>query len=214
MVTISKGELAKLKANYHGEKVFDKPKIVEALMDIECMELLKPATVNRLVDELWKGFNGRLGADGYQLQAQVVWDTIHTAIIEEAGDYLLDQEYRFKEPALMKMETQITATLERIVSEGRPSKAAKQKADTDKLKEQAAYWRDEHTRVVERAKALPKLSYALQRLADMKKGRYVNAANFHGDSFKIAIDELAKMNWRGGLVSDTKIYDGTGSRAF
>ena len=37
----------------------------------------------------------------------------------------------------------------------------------------------------------------------------MNAANFRGDSFKIAIDELAKMNWRGGLVSDTKIYDGT-----
>ena len=207
VVTLSKGQLAKLKANYHGEKVFDKPKIVEALMDIECMEHLKPATVNRLVDELWKGFNGRLGASGYQLQAQVVWDTIHTAIIEEAGDYLLDQEYRFKEPALMKMETQITAALERIVREGRPSKAAKQKADTDKLREQAAYWRDEHTRVVERTKALPKLSYALQRLADMKKGRYVNAAQYQGDTFSVAVKELAKINWRGGLVRDAKIRE-------
>lgn len=206
-VTLSKGQLAKLKANYHGEKVFDKPKIVEALMDIECMEHLKPATVNRLVDELWKGFNGRLGASGYQLQAQVVWDTIHTAIIEEAGDYLLDQEYRFKEPVLMKMEMQITNALERIVREARPSKAAQQKAATDKLREQAAYWRDEHTRVVERTKALPKLSYALQRLADMKKGRYVNAAQYQGDTFSVAVKELARMNWRGGLVRDAKIRE-------
>ena len=73
-VTLSKGQLAKLKANYHGEKVFEKVKIAEALMEIEAVAQLKPATVNRLIDKLWKGFNGRLGADAYRIYAEAVWD--------------------------------------------------------------------------------------------------------------------------------------------
>lgn len=206
-VRISTGTLAKLKANYHGEKVFDKTKIANALMEIEGVAELKPATFNRLVDQLWKGFNGRMGWNGYQLQAEVVWDHIHTTILEEAGDYLLDQEYRYKEPVLMKMETQITDALQRIIREGRPSKAAQQQANMDRLQKEANHWRDEHDRVAERAKAMPKLAHELQRLADLKKGLYVNAANYHGDDFKVAIDELAKMNWRGGLVNDTKIRE-------
>ena len=56
-------------------------------------------------------------------------------------------------------------------------------------------------------KRMNDLKYAAQQLSDMKKGKYVNAANYKGDTFKVALSELARMNWRGGLVSAKKLRE-------
>ena len=42
-------------------------------------------------------------------------------------------------------------------------------------------------------KRLNELKYELEKLANTKKGLYVNAANYRGESFKVAIDELCTV---------------------
>jgi hypothetical protein len=56
-------------------------------------------------------------------------------------------------------------------------------------------------------KRMGDLKHEAQSLSDMKKGRYVNAANYKGDTFKKALSELSRINWRGGLVSSKKIRE-------
>ena len=56
-------------------------------------------------------------------------------------------------------------------------------------------------------KRMGDLKHEVQSLSDMKKGRYVNAANYKGDTFKKALSELSRINWRGGLVSSKKIRE-------
>ncbi|MBR6728111.1 MAG: hypothetical protein IKM08_07935 [Clostridia bacterium] len=104
----------------------------------------------------------------------------------------------------------IAAMLEELTTDtGKLSIKAKLESDTstEGYRKQAQFWRDEHGKAVEYHKRLNTLKYELEKLANQKKGLYVNAANFRGDSFKVAIDELAKMNWRGGLVSAGKIRE-------
>ncbi len=202
-ITMSKGQHLKIKANYHGEKVFDKVKIANALMDIEAVSELKPSTFDALIEELWKGFNGKLGEDGYRLQAEVVWDSIHATILSEAGDYLLDQEYRYKEPALSKMETQITDALNRIIQEARPSIASKQRTETQSLRKQANYWREEHANAVKGNKLRAQIAEKVQSIKNRKLGTFHNVTKFKSDVFKDSIEALTKTQWRGTLYVNT-----------
>ena len=56
-------------------------------------------------------------------------------------------------------------------------------------------------------KRMNDLKYAAEQLSNMKKGKYVNAANYKGNTFEKALSELARMNWRGGLVSAQKLRE-------
>jgi hypothetical protein len=57
------------------------------------------------------------------------------------------------------------------------------------------------------SKRMGELKHEAQGLSDMKKGRYVNAANYKGDTFKKVLAELSRLNWRGGLVSGKKMRE-------
>lgn len=57
------------------------------------------------------------------------------------------------------------------------------------------------------SKRMGELKHEAQGLSDMKKGRYVNAANYKGDTFKKVLSELSHLNWRGGLVSGKKMRE-------
>ena len=202
VVTLSKGELAKLHANYAGEKVFAKGAVIEAMKGVEAWKRLPVASRNDFVARLWSGYNARLHQQGFDFFTEIMWHQLHAEILQETGFEMDADEIRV-------MDEQIVAALREIIASGKPSIKAKLESatSTEGYRKQAEFWREEHGRAVERHKQLGSLKYELKKLANQKKGRYVNAANFRGDSFKIAIDELAKMNWRGGLVSDTKIRE-------
>ncbi len=202
MVTISKGELAKLHANYAGDKVFARKSVTEAVATIDALQKVPGKLRQELVNDLWKGYNERLHSQGFDLFTELMWHKIHAMVMQETG-------FEMSEDEIATMDEQIVNALHQIVASGQPSIKARLESDTstEGYRKQIAYWREEHTRVAERAKALPKLAHELQRLADLKKGRYVNAANYQGDTFNVAVNELARMNWRGALVSDTKIRE-------
>ena len=202
MVTLSRGELAKLHANYAGEKVFARQSVVEAVKKIDAFNKLPGSLRNEFINRLWKGYNERLHQQGFEQFTEVMWHQLHAEILQETGFDMTEDEIRV-------MDEQIVNALHAIIASGKPSIKAKLESatSTEGYRKQAEFWREEHGRAVERHKQLGTLKYELEKLANQKKGLYVNAANFRGDSFKIAIDELAKMNWRGGLVSDTKIRE-------
>jgi hypothetical protein len=102
---------------------------------------------------------------------------------------LLDDEWeRFAaamdEDAVRVMDEQIVAALEQIVASGKPSIKAKLESDTstEGYRKQAEFWQGEHSKAVEYHKRLNSLKYELEKLANQKKGRHVNAAqNPHYD---------------------------------
>ena len=205
-VTISKGEMAKLHANYAGDKVFAKKDVAAAVKTIDALQKLPAAMRNELVTHLWTGYNERLNQQGFEMFTELAWHQIHAEVLQESG-------FEMSEDDVAKMDEQIVAALHQIVASGKPSIKAKLESDTstEGYRKQAQFWRDEHGKAVEYHKRLNSLKYELEKLANQKKGLYVNAANFRGDSFKVAIDELAKMNWRGGLgggSDGTKIKSG------
>lgn len=202
VVTISKGELAKLHANYAGEKVFARQSVVAAVKKIDAFNKLPGSMRNEFINRLWKGYNERLHQQGFDFFTEIMWDQLHATVLQENG-------FEMSEDEIIAMDEQIVAALREIVASGKPSIKAKLESatSTEGYRKQAEFWREEHGRAVERHKMLGTLKYELEKLANQKKGLYVNAANFRGDSFKVAIDELAKMNWRGGLVNDTKIRE-------
>ncbi len=202
VVTISKGELAKLHANYAGDKVFNKGAVVEAVKGIDALKRLPAATRNELVTRLWRGYNERLHQQGFEQFTEIMWHRIHAEILQESGFDLTEDEIHV-------MDEQIVDALHAIVASGKPSIKARLESDTstEGYRKQAEFWRGEHERAVQSHKRLNSLKYELEKLAKQKMGLYINAANYRGDTFKVAIDELAKMNWRGGLVSAAKIRE-------
>ena len=210
VVMLSKGEKAKLHANYAGEKVFAKGAVVEAMKGVDAFAQLPKEIRNEFVNRLWTGYNQRLHQQGFEQFTDVMWHQLHATIMQEVGyDELGDMtEERYAE-AERVMDEQIVAALHQIVASGKPSIKAKLESatSTEGYRKQANYWREEHSHTVERNKLLGRVKFEVEKLANQKKGRYVNAANYRGDSFNVAINELAKMNWRGGLVRDAKIRE-------
>ncbi len=209
-VTISKGEMAKLHANYAGEKVFDKKSVKDALASVEAFQKLPSKLRTEFVNRIWTGYNQRLHQQGFEQFTEVMWHQLHATIMQEVGydelGTMTEDQYAEAERV---MDEQIVAALHQIVASGKPSVKARLESDTstEGYRKQANYWREEHARVVERNKALGRIKYEVEKLANAKMGRYVNAANYRGDTFRVAISELAKMNWRGGLVRDAKIRE-------
>ena len=73
-ITISRGELAKLKANYEGEKQFNKKDIQNALGKVEALKVLSRKEKNELVSKLFQGYNIRLDAHGYETFSELMFD--------------------------------------------------------------------------------------------------------------------------------------------
>ncbi len=209
-VTMSKGEIAKLHANYAGEKVFDKKSVTEALSNVEAFQKLSPAIRREFVDRIWTGYNQRLHKQGFELFTEVMWHQLHATILQEGAfaefESMTEDEIA---AAQRKMDEQIIGALRQIVASGKPSIKAKLESDTstEGYRKQANYWKAEHDRAIERNKLLGRVKQEAEKLANLKAGRYVNAAHYRGNSFGVAITELAKMNWRGGLVRDQKIRE-------
>ncbi len=201
-VTLSKGQLAALRANYHGDKVFTKKNVSEALKVVDALQALPAKVRNDFADHLWRGYNERLNQQGFDLYTEIMWHKLHAEVLQENGFEMTEEE-------IAQMDDQIVAALYAIVDSGKPSIKAKLESDTsvEGYRKQAQYWRDEHRNVMQYHKQLNRLKYELEKLANAKKGLYVNSANYRGDSFKVAINELARMNWRGGLVRAEKIRE-------
>lgn len=207
-VTMSKGEIAKLHANYAGEKVFDKKSVTEALSGIDAFQKLSPQLRRDFIDRVWTGYNQRLHKQGFELFTEVMWHQLHATILQEGSfaefESMTESEITAAE---RKMDEQIVAALRQIVASGKPSIKAKLESatSTEGYRKQANYWKAEHDRAIERNKLLGRVKFEAEKLSNLKAGRYVNAANYRGNSFSVAITELAKINWRGGLVRDQKI---------
>ncbi|MBQ5362314.1 MAG: hypothetical protein IIU63_03110, partial [Clostridia bacterium] len=202
VVTLSKGQIAALQANYHGEKVFVKKDVTTALKGIEALQGLPAEVRNDFINRVWTGYNKHLHQQGFERFTEVIWHHIHAAVLQENG-------FEMTEAEIAKMDEQIVNALHQIVASGKQSIKAKLESatSTEGYRKQANYWREEHTRTVERNKLLGRVKFEVEKLANMKAGRYVNAANYKNQSFAGAITELARMNWRGGLVRDQKIRE-------
>ncbi|MBR3862724.1 MAG: hypothetical protein IKM42_03605 [Clostridia bacterium] len=201
-ITMSKGQLAALQANYHGDKVFSKKSVVDAMKGVDAFAQLPAEIRNEFINRLWTGYNKRLHAQGFVQFTEVMWHQLHATVLQENGFDMSVEE-------IAALDEQIVSALNQIVASGKQSIKARLEHDTstEGYRKQANYWREEHSRVVERNKLLGRVKFEVEKLANAKAGRYLNAAQYRGDSFRVAITELAKMNWRGGLVRDTKIRE-------
>ncbi len=209
-VTISKGEMAKLHANYAGDKVFAKKSVADALASIDAFQKLPTKIREDFVNSIWRGYNVRLNQQGFDLFTELAWHQLHATIMQEVGyDELGTMTEEAYAEAERKMDEQIVAALHQIVASGKPSIKARLESDTstEGYRKKADFWREEHSRTVERNKLLGEVKFEVEKLANAKMGRYVNAANYRGDTFRVALNELARMNWRGGLVRDAKIRE-------
>ena len=63
-VTVTKGELAKLKANYQGEKVFNKSAIESALSKVDILKALPANMRKEITSQLFEGYNIRYRKTG------------------------------------------------------------------------------------------------------------------------------------------------------
>ncbi|MBE6691094.1 MAG: hypothetical protein E7590_07440, partial [Ruminococcaceae bacterium] len=75
-VTISKGEMAKLHANYAGDKVFAKGAVTEALKGIDALKALSAERRREIANEIWTGYNKRLHQQGFELFTELAWHQI------------------------------------------------------------------------------------------------------------------------------------------
>ena len=165
MVTLSRGELAKLHANYAGEKVFARQSVVEAVKKIDAFNKLPGSLRNEFINRLWKGYNERLHQQGFEQFTEVMWHQLHAEILQETGFDMTEDEIRV-------MDEQIVNALHAIIASGKPSIKAKLESatSTEGYRKQAEFWREEHGRAVERHKQLGSLKYELEKLANQKKG--------------------------------------------
>ena len=80
-VTISKGEMAKLHANYAGEKVFDKKSVKDALASVEAFQKLPSKLRTEFVNRIWAGYNQRLHQQGFEQFTEVMWHQLHAEVL-------------------------------------------------------------------------------------------------------------------------------------
>ena len=67
------------------------------------------------------------------------------------------------------------------------------------------FWKEKYSDTVNRNKALYDMAAAVEKIVNMKRGKYVNASNVKNAAFDTAIKELAAMNWRGKVISPEKV---------
>lgn len=135
-MTLSKGQIAALRANYKGDKVFTKKDVATAVKSIDALQKLPAATRNELVTHLWRGYNERLNEQGFDMFTEIMWHKIHAEILQETGFEMTEDEIR-------AMDEQIVNALHTIVKSGKPSVRAKLESatSTEGYRKQANFWR-------------------------------------------------------------------------
>lgn len=106
-----------------------------------------------------------------------------------------------------RLKKEILAEVQKKTETVKTDTPAKRARSAEAEYKRAEYWKAKKKETDARVKLLSDLDFDLKKVADMKKGRYVNASKLKNDSFTTAINELSKMNWKGGLVSDKKIRE-------
>ena len=104
VVTISEGELAKLHANYAGEKTFAKKDVVDALKGVEALKVLPAARRTEIANEIWKGYNQRLHQQGFEMFTELAWHELHAEVMQETS-------FEMSDDAIRAMDEQIVAAL-------------------------------------------------------------------------------------------------------
>ena len=199
-VTVSRGELAKLKANYQGDKTFTLNGVQSALKGIEAWSSV-PSQIRRgLENDLWRGYNMRLHAQGYELFTEVMYEKL-CAVIQQENDFSLGHD------EVAKLETQVADALHAIIEGGKPSEKAKLKnivesdvkREMEKLEQSAAYWRAQYNDLDKRAKVIGNLTNAAQSMKNLKLGIFANASEYKSEIFKGSIEKLSNIQWRGNV---------------
>ena len=200
-VTITKGALAKLKANYEGEKVFNKKDISAALNNIEALNVLSKSERYSLASKLFEGYNIRLDSEHYEQFSEIMYNKIRARILQES-----DFELSAEETSIM--DEQIVKALNDIVASGKESTRAKLEYSVsgEGLKKQADYWRSEYNRASEQIKIRGRILSIAHKIKELKTGAYVNAAQYKSDTFKHTIEQLGRIEFRGNM-------NNTGTRA-
>ena len=175
-VNISKGELAKIKANYKSDKVFNKNDVVKAINSIEYIAGIRPQLRNELINRVWKGYNERLDMAGYEKFTEVMYHRIHATILQETSFEMNDSD-------IVKMDEQIAQALVKIVESGKPSEKAKLESatSTEGYRKQAEYWRNEHIQANERRSIEGRIMQLTDKVKNIKKGAYLNASQYNWD---------------------------------
>lgn len=193
-ITVTKGSLAKLKANYEGEKVFNKKDISAALEKIDALKVLSKSERDSLISKLFEGYNIRLDAEHYEQFSEIMYNKIRARILQES-----DFELSVEETSIM--DEQIVKALNDIVASGKQSTRAKLEysVSQDGLKKQADYWRSEYNRASEQIKIRGRILSIAHKIKDLKTGAYVNAAQYKSDIFKHSIEQLGRIEFRGNM---------------
>ena len=199
-IVVSRGELAKLKANYQGDKVFYKKDVVDALSGIDAMSNLSAEIKNGLANDLWRGYNMRFHAQGYELFTEIMYEKL-CAVIQQENDFSLGHD------EMAKLETQVADALSGIIAGGKPSEKAKFRnivesdvnQEMEKLEQSAAYWRAQYNNLDKRAKVIGNLTNAAQSMKNLKLGIFANASEYKSDIFKGSIEKLSNIQWRGNV---------------
>ena len=214
-VEMSKGEIAKFRANYTSDKVFNKRKISEALNDISLISKLPADVRNELVQNLWKGFNEHRA---YDIYSKVMTERLYATIMQETGFELEGLDTKDSKDATRQLKDEIALALDRMVNEADESTTAKvrKKIYQDVEKEINAL-RSENERLRktnegydEWRKNLARYIKKIDTLKDKLSGKYVSASQYNMDSFKGAINTLSKVIYRGDInVSGARKHVGT-----
>ena len=194
-VTLSPGQYAKFKANYHGEKTFDRNDIQNSILKIERIKKdIKGEARNTLIGSIFKGYNMRLDSNGYEKFSEILSHKLHTLILQESNTELTEDEIR-------ELDDQILHALNEIVESGNYSIKSKLEYSVSKegLKKQADYWRDEHDKALEQIKIRGRILNLAQKIKDLKTGAYVNASRYKSEAFKGTIEKLARIQFRGNM---------------
>ena len=199
-ITVSRGQLAKLKANYKGEKQFNRKDIETALGKIDALKILSRKDRNELISKLFHDYNIRLDSEGYEKFGEIMYEQIHTRILQES-------EREPSEDDVRVIDEQIVKALGEIVASGHDTVKAKLEYSVSKegLKKQADYWREEHDRALEQIKIRERILNLAQRIKDLKTGTYVNASRYKSEAFKGTIEKLARIQFRDNMnVTETR----------
>ena len=94
-VTLSKGQIAALRANYEGDKVFTKKEVAVAISTIDALQKLPVKERSELVTHLWRGYNERLNEQGFEQFTEIMWHRIHAEILQENGFEMSEDEIAF-----------------------------------------------------------------------------------------------------------------------
>ena len=122
-MTLSKGQIAALRANYEGDKVFTKKEVAAAISTIDALQKLPAKERSELSTYLWRGYNERLNEQGFEKFTEIMWHRIHAEILRESG-------FEMSEDEIAVMDEQIVNALEQIVRSGKPSVRARLESAT------------------------------------------------------------------------------------